>query len=94
MSEELLLHSQVLSNISEGIILVKVENEKIVFTNSKFDEMFGYRSGELIGMHTSILNAPIINKSPKDTAQEIINTLHKNDVWKGEICNIKKDGTI
>jgi PAS domain S-box-containing protein len=44
--KELSLHSEIMKNISEGINLIRVKDEVIVFTNSKFDKMFGYYSEE------------------------------------------------
>ena len=54
--------------------------------------MFGYEPGEMLGKHVSILNAPT-DKSPEETAAEIIAELNTSGQWKGEIHNIKKDGT-
>lgn len=58
----------------------------------KFEKMFGYGSGEIIGKHVSIVNAPS-TKRPEDTAKEIIEILNKTGIWNGEVYNIKKDGT-
>ena len=46
----------------------------------------------MIGKHVSIVNAPA-DKSPEETAKEIMNVLHKAGEWHGEVKNIKKDGT-
>jgi PAS domain S-box-containing protein len=52
--------------------------------------MFGYKSGELIGQHVSVINAPGKRK-PKETAEDIISTLHQKGVWSGEVLNRKKN---
>ncbi len=54
--------------------------------------MFGYDSGELIGKHVSIVNAPT-EKTPEETAEEIIQSLKEKETWSGEVLNVKKDGT-
>jgi PAS domain S-box-containing protein len=89
--KELRLQSEIMKNITEGINLIRYEDGFIVFTNQKFDEMFGYGHGELIGKHVSILNAPD-GKSPEEIKQDIVDTLNIMGEWHGEILNIKKNG--
>ena len=90
--EELRLQSEIIANLAEGIHLSRTDDGVIVFANPAFDRMFGYGSGEMIGKHVSILNAPS-DKSPEETAKEIIGILGKTGTWQGEINNIRKDGT-
>ncbi len=89
--KELHLQSEIMKNINEGISLIRSEDEIIVFTNPKFDEMFGYDYGELIGKQISIVNAPT-NKSPEETKQDISDIINITGEWHGEILNIKKNG--
>lgn len=91
--KEFEFHSQILSNIDEGVYLVKASDGLIVFTNPRFESMFGYDSGELIGRHVDIVNAPG-EKSAKEKATEIIEELNATGSWQGEIENIKKDGAV
>lgn len=90
--DELRLQSEIMSHMAEAVYLVRMEDEIIVFTNSKFEEMFGYQPGEMTGKHVSIVNAPT-EKSPEETADMIIGSLTENSNWKGEVKNIRKDGT-
>lgn len=90
--EVLRLESEMLANMTEGILLTRASDGLIVHTNPQFDRMFGYEPGALVGKHISILNAPT-DKSPEETAQKIIATLKEKGVWSGEIKNLKKDGT-
>ena len=90
--EELRLQSEIIANLAEGVYLGRADDGVIIFTNPAFERMFGYDSGEIIGKHISILSAPS-DKSPEETAQEIIGILDKTGTWQGEINNIKKDGT-
>ena len=89
---EIRLQSEILSHMAEAVYLVKMNDGIIVFANSKFESMFGYDEGEMIGKHVSIVNAPT-EKSPEETARKIMNSLSENGLWIGEILNIKKDGT-
>jgi len=90
--QDLRFLSEISRNMSEGVSLVSLSDGSILYTNSKFDEMFGYGRGELVGKHVSILNASS-EKSSQDLVKEIFEALDSNGVWKGEICNTKKDGT-
>jgi len=85
------LQMEIMQNISEGINLTIVKDEVIVFTNPKFDRMFGYSSEELIGKPVSILNAPS-DKSPEEIKQDIVDSVNRTSEWHGEILNKKKNG--
>jgi PAS domain S-box-containing protein len=65
----------------------------IVYTNSKFEKMFGYEKGEIIGKHVSVVNAPEEKTSPRDIAEKIMKALNEKGEWRGEVKNIRKDST-
>jgi PAS domain S-box-containing protein len=89
--EELHLNSEIMSNMSEGVNLVRQSDGIIVFTNPKFDRMFGYNPGEMLGKHISIANAPS-ELAPEETARAIIDAIATTGEWQGEVKNIRKDG--
>ena len=89
---ELRLQGAILSQMEEGVVLVRADTGAIVYTNPKFERMFGYAAGDIIGRHVSQLNAPS-EKSPQETAREIMAALREQGKWAGEIVNVKKDGT-
>jgi PAS domain S-box-containing protein len=91
--DELRIQSEIMSHMAEAVYLVRIEDSVIVYANSRFEELFGYGSGEMTGKPVSIVNAPT-EKSPEETATEIIGELEKNGFWTGEVLNIKKDGTV
>jgi len=91
--EELRLHSKIIANMAEGVNLVRASDGVIVYVNPIFEEIFGYGSGEMIGKHISIVNAPT-EKNPEETVKEIMGILDETGEWQGEINNIKKDGTL
>ncbi|MBF0466191.1 MAG: PAS domain S-box protein [Nitrospirae bacterium] len=94
MSEnKMRLQSEILSNIDEGVIIIKASDGKIAYTNPKFNSIFGYKGDELIDKHVSILNAPV-DVSPDDKAKQIMSELNETGLWQGEILNVKKDGTL
>ncbi|MBI5889600.1 MAG: PAS domain S-box protein [Nitrosomonadales bacterium] len=90
--EELRLHGAILSQMEEGVALVRADAATVVYVNPKLEKMFGYPPGEMIGMHVSRLNAPVA-KSPEEMAREIIAALQDRGKWDGEIVNQRKDGT-
>lgn len=89
---EKMKYDMVMANLSEGVYFIRMSDGMIVYTNTKFEKMFGYGPGELIGQPVSVVNAPT-EKTPEETAKEIIESLKKNKEWHGEVKNIKKDGT-
>ena len=90
--QELRLSAEIMENMAEGVNLVQVSNGTIVYTNPRFDEIFGYEPRELIGEHVTVLNASG-DKSPEETAAEIIRSLEEQGRWSGEVYNTRKDGT-
>jgi PAS domain S-box-containing protein len=90
--EGMSLGNEIIKNMEEGVYLVGLDDVLIKYTNPKFEKMFGYKPGEMIGKHASIVNAPG-DKNPKDTANEIMKVIRKTGGWHGEVYNIKKDKT-
>ncbi|CAK0764008.1 hypothetical protein CCP3SC1_400031 [Gammaproteobacteria bacterium] len=87
------LHECLTNNMQEGLSLIRSSNGLIVFTNPKFDAMFGYTTDEIHGRHVSCLNAPT-DDSPEENARKIMEVLNRTEMWSGEIKNIRKDGTV
>lgn len=92
IEENLRFKSKIVTKMSEGINLVRTSDRIIVYTNPKFDEMFGYAPDELLGKHISIVNAPD-DKTPKETTKIIVKAVEKQGFWRGELRGVKKDGT-
>ena len=90
-SDDLLFHSQILLNMSEGVCLVSANDASITFANPVLEKMFGYESGELIGRPVTSINAP--EDDAEKTAAMIMSALQKTGQWQGEVKNIKKDGS-
>ena len=86
------LHGEIIENMTDGVYMVGLKDVKIKYANSKFENMFGYEPGEMIGKHASIVNAPT-DKDPQEIAKEIMGVIKKTGKWQGEVNNIKKDGT-
>ncbi len=89
---EIRLQSEIMTNVAEGVYLIRTNDLKILWANSRFDEMFGYNPGELMGQQVTIVNDPT-EKTPEETAEDIVGVLERTGEWHGEVKNIKKDGT-
>lgn len=89
--EEVRLQSEMMRRMAEGVYLIRMDGT-IVYTNPKFEELFGYDPGEMIGKNASIVHFPS-EKKPEETTGEILAVLEKDGFWQGELQNIKKDGT-
>ena len=87
------LQAVITRNMAEGICLVRADNAAIVYANPKFEQMFGYDSGELNGQHVSILNYGSESVNPEDVNQAIRSAVLQNSEFSYEIQNVKKDGT-
>ena len=92
LHDNLCLDSEILANMMEGVQLICIDDGMIVYANQRFNSMFGYDPGELLGKHVSIVNAPG-NKSPEVVASEIIKSLEQTGEWHGEVHNLRKNGT-
>ncbi|MEI6415081.1 MAG: PAS domain S-box protein, partial [Pseudomonadota bacterium] len=91
--EMLRFHGNILQRLAEGVYLVRVSDGVIVFANLRFEQMFGYEPGELVGQPVSVVNAPG-EKSPEAVAAAIIRELEQSGIWYGDLQNIRKDGTF
>ncbi|NTV18761.1 MAG: PAS domain S-box protein, partial [Bacteroidales bacterium] len=84
---KLLAHS--LESVSECVSITD-NDDVLMYVNEAFLKTYGYSENELIGKHVSILR-------PKGAEQEsFLNILNLTleGGWRGELLNIKKDGTV
>jgi PAS domain S-box-containing protein len=65
----------------------------IVYTNPKFEQIFGYEAGELIGKHISIINYEDGNTKQTEVYEAIAVAVMQNGEATYEVQNLKKDGT-
>ena len=93
IKEKLQLHKQIMRNMAEGVVFVRVCDAVIVYANRKFEEMFGYGPGELNNKPVAIVNSEDENKSAQQITDEIIDQLTRYGEASYEIHNLKKDGT-
>ena len=87
-------HLRVLSSAVEQspvVTLITDVDGIIQYANPKFSEATGYSLEEAVGKNPRMLNA---GKQPKEIYTELWATISSGRVWRGELCNIKKNGEI
>ncbi len=92
-AHKLELQAVITRNMAEGICLVRIDNGVIVYANPKFEQMFGYDSGELNGQDVSIVNYASESLTGENVNQAIVSAILQNSEATYEVHNLKKDGT-
>ena len=93
LEKERELHSIIIQNIAEGICLVRAVDGVIVYANPKFEHIFGYEPGELVGKHASTVNYADEKVNATEVYDTIAYHLDNFGEYTYETRNIKKDGT-
>jgi len=74
-----------------AIVAVTDTKGKILSANDKFCEVSGYSREELIGQDHRIINSKTHEKS---FFKNLWSTIGSGKVWRGEVCNRRKDGAL
>src|SRR4029077_2682650 len=74
-----------------AIVATTDVTSRITYVNDKFCEISGYSRDELIGQDHRIINS---GYHPKEFIRDIWVTIANGKIWKGELKNKAKDGTI
>jgi len=78
--------------MDENSIISKTDIDGIItYANENFLHISGYSQEELLGENHKLLSSQI---HPKEFWEEMYDTLKYKKIWRGEICNLKKDGHL
>jgi len=84
--------SGLLSVYDEFVIAARTnENGEIVYATEAFYELTGYSKEELIGNTHSLLKS---NSTSQELYDDLWHTISSGNIWKGEIQDKRKDGTL
>ncbi len=75
---------------SPASVVITDRDGKIEYVNSKFCQVTGYTADEARGNNPRILRS---ETTPPSVYEELWKTIVRGDVWRGQLCNKRKDGT-
>lgn len=91
LEEDIRLQARMLELLSDAIILIRIQDGAIIYTNAGAEKLLGYNNGEMLGL--PITQIYISNDINLQDDSPLLNTLKQKSEWEGETHNIKKDGT-
>ncbi|MCB9062584.1 MAG: PAS domain-containing protein [Halobacteriovoraceae bacterium] len=79
-------------NLMEKMSLACITDQTgiIIYCNERYRSISGYSADELLGLDIKTLTSPIHDRNYK---KQIWDTVENNDIWKGELQQISKQGT-
>ena len=82
---------EISGEMADGVVMTRVDDGVIVYTNAAFDAMTGYRAGDLLGRPMSAV-AQSANGRPEQMA-EIAAKLEPQGAWRGRLEWARADGS-
>lgn len=76
---------------SPASVIITDADANIEFVNTKFEQVTGYTSNEVLGQNLNSLKS---GSTPPSTYQEMQKSINKDGVWRGEINSVKKNGDL
>jgi PAS domain S-box-containing protein len=86
--------SVIMNNMAGGVCVIKALDLIIVYANPKYEAMFGYSEGELVGQPVGVLNYVDDQVTPDRSVMDIVEVLDRDGEAKYEVHNRRKDGTL
>lgn len=90
-SPEIFYDKRLVGLNNAAIIAATDKHGTITLVNKLFEEITGYSKDELIGQNHRILKS---GKHPPEFYKELWSTISAGRVWRGRICNRKKNGEL
>jgi PAS domain S-box-containing protein len=89
IENEMRFLSSVTQQVTDSIVITDT-SYRITYVNAATEDLFGYRSGELIGKSPEIFNA---EPQASEIQQDIYARVSSGETWFGEIKGKRKDGS-
>lgn len=89
IEEEIRMLAHATRSVNDSIVIFDTD-EKIVFVNPAFCQMYGYNQSEIIGKPISTIRSA--DKSNELGIQTYTQSLRNG--WRGELMDMRKDGTV
>lgn len=87
--EQLLKLSRAVAQSPHGIVITDLTG-RIEYVNRAFEVVSGYQAAEVLGQNPRMLKSGL---TPPDSYREMWACLTRAQVWQGEFCNRRKDGS-
>ena len=87
---ELRLFLSAIEQSPESVVMTDI-NAKIIYVNGAFTSISGYSAAEAIGQNPRILQSGL---TQVETYQNLWETLKAGKIWRGELRNKRKDGSL
>ena len=88
--EKLHLQSTALEAAANAVVITDPDGI-ITWVNPAFSTLTGYPANEVLGQKTSIFKSGVY---PQEFYQDLWKTIHRGDVWQGEILNRNKENQL
>jgi PAS domain S-box-containing protein len=88
--ENLLLQESALNAAANGIVITDATG-KILWANPAFTTLTGYAAKEVTGLTPQVLKS---GRQDADFYQQMWQAISSGQVWRGELVNRRKDGTL
>jgi PAS domain S-box-containing protein len=72
-------------------VIAMDEDAKITYCNPATEKLYGYKAEELIGRDLGMLDA---GPNATEVLREILATVRRGKIWRGEVLNRKKSGDL
>jgi PAS domain S-box-containing protein len=90
VEQRLSLQSTAMEAVANAICITDPDG-RIEWVNPAFARLTGYGEGDAIGQHTRILRSGVM---PPSLYADLWRTVRSGRVWRGELVNRRKDGTL
>lgn len=90
VEDNLYFHSEVLENMEECVMILSADDQMLLYTNAKFEKLFGYEQREALGMTMRDFFF-LEEKSDQRKFESMLDVLERRGNWKGEVLNKRKD---